>query len=142
MLAIFLILAAVFALLFLVRVGGAHRRQVLERWPALALAGAALFAFARGGWLPGIALALADGAAWELWPRIAEARAQTAKTFAPDPADDEARAILGVGENATASEIRAAYRSKMAQAHPDRGGSHNEAARLTAARDRLLKRKR
>ena len=142
MLAIFLALAALFALLFVARVGGARRRQVMERWPALVLAGAALFAFARGGWVPGIALALAAGAAWELWPRLAAARAQTAKTFAPDPADNEARAILGLGENATASEIRAAYRSKMAQAHPDRGGSHNEAARLTAARDRLLKKKR
>jgi hypothetical protein len=141
MLPIFLALAAVFALLFVARVGGSRRRQVMERWPALVLAGAALFAFARGGWVPGIALALAAGAAWELWPRFAAARAQTAKTFSPDPADDDARAILGLGENATASEIRAAYRSKMAQAHPDRGGSHNEAARLTAARDRLLKKK-
>lgn len=142
MLAIFLALAALFALLFVLRVGGARRRQVIERWPALALAGAALFAFARGGWLPGIALALAAGAAWELWPRFAAAQTRTAKTSAPDPADAEARAILGVGENATAPEIRAAYRARMAQAHPDRGGSHNEAARLTAARDRLLKKKR
>jgi DnaJ family protein C protein 19 len=142
MLLIFLALAAVFALLFVARVGGARRRQVMERWPALALAGAALFAFARGGWLPGIALALAAGAAWELWPRFAAARTQTAKIFAPDPADGEARSILGVGEKATAAEIRAAYRTRMAQAHPDRGGSHNEAARLTAARDRLLKKKR
>ena len=142
MLLTLLTLAALFALLFVARVGGARRRQVMERWPALVLAAAALFAFSRGGWLPGIALALAAGVAWELWPRFTAARAQTAKTFAPDPADDEARAILGVGANATASEIRAAYRSKMAQAHPDRGGSHNEAARLTAARDRLLRERR
>jgi hypothetical protein len=142
MLVALLTVAAVFALLFVVRVGGARRQQALARWPALLLAGAALFAFARGGWLPGIALTLAAGAAWELWPRFAAARTQTAKTSAPDPADAEARAILGVGENATASEIRAAYRARMTQAHPDRGGSHNEAARLTAARDRLLRKRR
>jgi curved DNA-binding protein CbpA len=53
--------------------------------------------------------------------------------------DAEARAVLGVGSTATAAEIRAAYRSKMAHAHPDRGGAHADAARLTAARDRLLK---
>jgi hypothetical protein len=142
MLLIFLTLAAVFALLFVARVGGARRRQVMERWPALVLAGAALFAFARGGWMPGIALALAAGLAWELYPRITARRAPTAKNSVPDPADAEAGAILGVGENATASEIRSAYRTKMAQAHPDRGGSHAEAARLTAARDRLLGKKR
>ena len=142
MLLILLALAAVFALLFVARVGGARRRQVMERWPALVFAGAALFAFSRGGWMPGIALAIAAGAAWELWPRFTASRTQTAKNFTPDPADDEARMILGVGESATASEIRAAYRTRMAQAHPDRGGSHNEAARLTAARDRLLRKKR
>ncbi len=142
MLAIFLILAALFALLFVARVGGARRRQVVERWPALVLAGAALFAFARGGWAAGVVLALAAGAAWELYPHLTARRGQTAKTSAPNPADDEARVILGVGENATAAEIRSAYRSKMAQAHPDRGGSHNEAARLTAARDRLLRKTR
>jgi hypothetical protein len=142
MLLTLLALAALFALLLVARVGGARRRQIMERWPAFVLAGAALFAFARGGWLPGIALALAAGAAWELYPRLTARRTQTAKNSTPDPADDDARAILGVGENATASEIRSAYRAKMAQAHPDRGGSHNEAARLTAARDRLLKKKR
>jgi hypothetical protein len=142
MLLTLLALAALFALLFVARVGGARRRQVMERWPALVLAGAALFAFARGGWLPGIALALAAGAAWELYPRLIAHRAQTAKNSPRDPADAAACTILGVGENATASEIRAAYRAKMAQAHPDRGGSHNEAARLTAARDRLLGKKR
>lgn len=92
--------------------------------------------------MPGVALALAAGVAWEYWPRLAARRAQTANSSTTDPADTEARAILGVGEHATASEIRAAYRARMAQAHPDRGGSHNEAARLAAARDRLLGKKR
>lgn len=60
---------------------------------------------------------------------------------AVDPADAEARTTLGVGAQATEAEIRAAYRTKMAQAHPDRGGRHSDAARLTAARDRLLKKR-
>ena len=58
--------------------------------------------------------------------------------MAPDARDIEARRILGVGPNAAVDEIRAAYRAKMAQAHPDRGGNHADAARLTEARDRLL----
>jgi hypothetical protein len=142
MLPVLLALAALFALLFAARLGGARRLELTQRWPALVLAGAALFAFARGGWSAGVLLALAAGLAWELWPRLAASRAARVEQSASDPADSDARAILGVGGSATASEIRAAYRTKMAQAHPDRGGSHAEAARLTAARDRLLRTKR
>lgn len=140
MLVTLLLLVALFALLFLTRVSGARRGQWLSRWPAVVLAGAALFVLARGGWVFGAALALAAAAAWEFWPRLT-ARAPAAHS-PDDPADQQARAILGVGPAATPSEIRAAYRAKMAAAHPDRGGTHAEAARLTGARDRLLRRKR
>jgi hypothetical protein len=53
---------------------------------------------------------------------------------------DAARILLGVTANATAAEIRAAYRAKIAAAHPDQGGDKALAARLNAARDLLLKR--
>jgi hypothetical protein len=142
MLPALLALGAVFALLFLARLGGARRYEVMKRWPALVLAGAALFALARGALWPALAFALGAVIVWEVWPRLAQRFAPTAKTFADDPADRDARAILGVGVNATPPEIRAAYRAKMAHAHPDRGGNHAEAARLTAARDRLLGKKR
>jgi hypothetical protein len=141
MLPVLLLLTALFALLFVLRVGGARRQAVVQRWPPLVLAGAALFAFARGQIGPGIALALAAGLAWELWPRW-QARERSPPPSAPDTAETEARVILGVGQTATPSEIRAAYRAKMARAHPDQGGSNAEAARLTAARDRLLRKKR
>src|SRR5690606_6265271 len=51
----------------------------------------------------------------------------------------EARAVLGVGPGADAAEINAAWRRLMARAHPDQGGTEGLAARLNAARDRLLK---
>lgn len=54
--------------------------------------------------------------------------------------ESEARSILGVGPEAGPDEIRAAYRRLMALAHPDKGGTEGLAARLNAARDRLLKR--
>ncbi|WP_420823027.1 DnaJ domain-containing protein [Vitreimonas flagellata] len=81
------------------------------------------------------------GLIWLLWPSLAAPRtAKASATPPPDSAEDaQARAILGVGPRATESDIRAAYRAKMRRAHPDQGGAHNEAARLTAARDRLLK---
>jgi len=82
-----------------------------------------------------------SGLIWVLWPSLT-ARPADQASGAPPPdsaADAEARTILGVGTHATESDIRAAYRTKMRRAHPDQGGAHNEAARLAAARDRLLK---
>ncbi|MBV8973382.1 MAG: molecular chaperone DnaJ [Sphingomonadaceae bacterium] len=50
-----------------------------------------------------------------------------------------ARALLGVDAAADAAAIRTAWRQAIADAHPDRGGSTDLAARLTAARDLLLR---
>ena len=58
----------------------------------------------------------------------------------PDSVDlVEAREILGVAANATREEIQAAYGRLIRAVHPDVGGSSVLAARLIAARDRLLK---
>lgn len=51
-----------------------------------------------------------------------------------------ARAVLGVGPDADAEAIQAAWRRGMMTAHPDGGGSDAAAQALTAARDLLLKR--
>jgi preprotein translocase subunit Sec63 len=50
----------------------------------------------------------------------------------------DARSILGVGPEAGAEEIQAAYRRLMERVHPDKGGASGLAAQLNAARDRLL----
>jgi len=138
---VLLALVALFVLLFVARVGGAQRRLLLARWPAVLFAGAALFALTRGAIWPALALGSMAGLIWLLWPSLSARRADKFPTAPPpDSAEDaEARAILEVGVRATESDIRAAYRAKMRRAHPDQGGAHNEAARLTAARDRLLK---
>lgn len=138
---VLLALVAIFVLLFVFRVSGARRRLLLARWPAVLFAGAALVAIARGAVWPALALGSLAGLVWILWPRLTDAPGAKAAGAPPhdSAADAEARAILGVGGGATESDIRAAYRAKMRRAHPDQGGAHNEAARLTAARDRLLK---
>lgn len=141
MLPVILIVAALFALLLLGRIGGARRVEINQRWPALAFAGAALFALGRGMIWPAFGLAGLAALAWMFWPSLKNLRASAPAATAIDPRDAEARAILGVGPRATESEIRSAYRAKIAQAHPDRGGGHAEAARLTAARDRLLRKR-
>jgi hypothetical protein len=136
---VFAALAGIFLLLTLLRVGGARRAILLQRWPAVALGLAAGFELVRGGvWL---ALGLGGAAviAWAIAPSQVRSNA-AAGPIPEDPRDIEARAILGVGPKADAAEIRAAFRTKMAHAHPDRGGAHADAVRLIAARDRLLKR--
>lgn len=58
-----------------------------------------------------------------------------------EPARDAA-ALLGVSLDATADEVRAALRSKLATSrlHPDHGGSGEEATRLITARNLLVER--
>lgn len=55
------------------------------------------------------------------------------------PSIEDWRIVLGVGECATVAQVNAAFLEKMKAAHPDVGGSHEEAAKLTAARDLALK---
>jgi DnaJ homolog subfamily C member 19 len=50
----------------------------------------------------------------------------------------EARKLLGVGEAASADDIRAAHRALIAKVHPDAGGSAGLATQVNAARDALI----
>ncbi|MFN5212575.1 MAG: molecular chaperone DnaJ, partial [Brevundimonas sp.] len=57
----------------------------------------------------------------------------------PGMSGAEARAVMGFSAEADAAAIQAAWRRLMARAHPDQGGTEGLAARLNAARDRLLR---
>ena len=76
-----------------------------------------------------------------LWLAV-QSRVRTVPPRAPVAerlSEAEARAILGVSADATPQEVQAAWRRLMARAHPDQGGTEGLAARVNAARDRLLK---
>lgn len=54
----------------------------------------------------------------------------------------EALAVLGLDETADAAAIRTAHHRLIASLHPDKGGSTYLAAKINAAKDLLLKRRR
>ncbi|UTF52650.1 J domain-containing protein [Natronosalvus rutilus] len=53
------------------------------------------------------------------------------------PTTAEARNVLGVGPTADQATIKRAYRERVKDVHPDRGGDEAEFKRVTAAYDRL-----
>lgn len=130
---------AAIALWALIRLGRQTERAGRGEWRiaatilgAVMLAGA-LVAGSRGGWL--LSAALSGGGLW----LITASRIRPPAPSAERLSEAEARALLGVGPQATRAEVQAAWRRLMARAHPDQGGTEGLAARLNAARDRLLK---
>lgn len=83
------------------------------------------------GWLLKLGLAVLVGIAIYGWLKRQFARA---RSMPPS----EARALLGVTEAASRSDIRDAHRRLIARVHPDAGGSTELATRVNQARDSLL----
>ncbi len=75
-------------------------------------------------------LLLLAGGAWLWWRRRTLGRARVTPS--------EARALLGISADASASEVREAHRRLIARVHPDAGGSDELALRVNQARDTLL----
>ena len=115
-----------------------HWRIAATLLGAVMLAGGVL-AGSHGAWIA--AAGLVGAGAYLIWSsriRYAPIRPVSVRT---EPIDDaEARSILGVDGDASPQAIQAAWRRVMARAHPDQGGTEGLAARVNAARDRLLKR--
>ena len=109
------------------RRGRGHWRVTATLFSAVLIAGAVLAA-ARGAWL------FAAG----LWLTVAS-RQRQAPPRTEAMTEAEARSLLGVSAGASRQDINAAWKRLMARAHPDQGGTEGLAARLNAARDRLLK---
>ncbi len=80
-------------------------------------------------------------AGWRLWKNGWGGKSVKRRVVMAEPGDAvAARRLLGVDRQAGEATIRAAHRRLMAEAHPDRGGSPEQARALNAARDLLLQR--
>jgi len=66
---------------------------------------------------------------WQLWQKSEQSQKEAM-----------ARSLLGVNREATRAEIVEAHRRRLAQVHPDRGGTNEAVHQATAARDLLLAR--
>ena len=135
-------LAAV-ALWALVRLGRQTERRGRGHWRVTAtllsaalLAGGGLAAF-RGAWLTAAGL-LGAG----LYLAVSSRVRPTVSVRSEGISETDARAVLGVGRDATDIEIQAAWKRAMARVHPDQGGTQGLAARVNAARERLLRGRR
>lgn len=140
----FLTIAALVVVATLVWLGrrGRRRRRAKVRVAALLFAllaavGAVVTAIELRWY---VAAPLTVLAGW-LWARlyIEPPRAKGPHLRPAAMSDQRARALLGVGTNATTQEIQAAYLRLIRAVHPDRGGTSGLAAELNAARDRLLR---
>jgi hypothetical protein len=140
---VFILIAALIVGATLVWLGrrGQRRRRAKVRVAALVFAllaaiGAVITAVELRWY---VAAPLAALAAW-LWARLF-VQPPVGKIPRPAPTvmtDQRARALLGVGTNASAQEIQAAYLRLIRTVHPDHGGTSGLAAELNAARARLL----
>lgn len=133
-----LVLAGV-AVWALIRLGRHSERRGRAQWRVAAtlfsavLIGAGVLVASRGAWLPAVGLVGAG-----LWLTLAS-RQRIVPPRSESMTEAEARSLLGVGPEATPQQINAAWKRLMGRAHPDQGGTEGLAARLNAARDRLLK---
>lgn len=101
-----------------------------------ALVGAAVLAV-RGAYLPAAALTFGALTAASLSRRPPRGPRRRREPDRIAMTEAEARAVLGVGPEADAEAVQAAYVRLMRRVHPDAGGAPGLAAQLNAARDRL-----
>jgi hypothetical protein len=141
---IWLLLAAL-ALWTLVRLGRQGERPGRGQWRIAAtvlgavLLGCAILAGSHGAWLA--TAGLAGGGLYLIFSsRLRPPPLRRDRYGGDSLSEAEARSTLGVGPGADRAEIQAAWKRLMARVHPDQGGAEGLAARLNAARDRLLKR--
>lgn len=133
--ALFLVLLAV----WLVATGRLKRMTMLDgAMLGVALVGAVLAARGKPV-MGGIPLLLSTLYSFRRFYKPRPRGAPSPAHAADDAAIREARALLGVDENADADAIRAAHRRLISKIHPDAGGTEALAEKINEARAILLR---
>ena len=138
---------ALIGLLFLARIamtGDPGRLMTVARYAAIGvLAALAIFLGAMERWAPAIFLA---GVAWSLMTGIRLWPGGRPDQESPPPRERptstmtraEALKVLGLPDDASEDDIRAAHRKLIISNHPDKGGSDYLASKINEAKDVLL----
>lgn len=135
MTAMLIIAAAVVAGLVLT---GKAKMMTANQWLALVVALIGANFFRGGSWILG---ATAIGAAAFLggWRILIPTKDQPNQIRKPRNFElDRARSLLGIGQDATRETINNAWRERLAEHHPDKGGDEQLAQMINRARDILL----
>lgn len=127
--------AAVIAALFL---SGRAKTMTANDWVAVAIALLGINMLRGGNWAMGGGLIIA-AAAWRGSKFLSALKSsksgeQPSRNFELD----RARSLLDVDEEADRSTINAAWRERLTEHHPDRGGDEQVARQINRARDILL----
>lgn len=134
------------ALLWVILWGAQRSRPILRlrQWRAASgvvatvMFAAAAFFTIEGQWGKGVVFVVLG-----LWLAASARTPRHARPAPPKPAEPmslaEAYDILDLKPGCTREDVQAAYTRLMKLVHPDRGGGAGLAAKLNAARDRLLK---
>lgn len=135
MTAMLIIAAAVVAGLVLT---GKAKTMTANQWLAVAVALIGANFFRGGSWILGAA-AMGGAAFLGGWRILIPAKDQPDQIRKPRNFElDRARSLLGVRQNATRDAINNAWRERLAEHHPDKGGDEQLAQMINRARDILL----
>lgn len=128
--------AAVIAALFL---SGRAKTMTTNDWVAVAIALLGINMLRGGNWAMGGGLVIA-AAAWRGSKFLGALKSPKSGERPPRNFElDRARSLLDVDEGADRSTINAAWRERLTEHHPDRGGDEEVARQINRARDILLK---
>ena len=127
--------AAVVAILVLT---GKAKTMTANQWLAVIIALVGVNFLRGGSWILGAA-AIGGAAFLGGWRILIPARDQPEKIRKPRNFElDRARSLLGVRHDATREAINNAWRERLAEHHPDKGGDEQLAQMINRARDILL----
>ncbi|MEO0440468.1 MAG: J domain-containing protein [Pseudomonadota bacterium] len=117
---------------------GKAKTMTANQWLALAVALLGVNFLRGGSWI--IGTAMIGGAAFlSGWRILIPAPEESEKKRKPRNFElDRARSLLGVDDKADRTAINNAWRDRLAEHHPDRGGDEEMARMINRARDILL----